>query len=167
MAVVKQVPAVLPAQFGVYGRPRTKGSLNVYCMKNATHKVRVEEETKDSSLWRARVAKAAQNHMMATTGGLWNVDHAVSVRALFVFPRQESVNGGVVPSHDTPWPTDITIGDVDKLARNILDAMEDAHLYRNDRLVAQLLVEKTWATDELPVGVTIRVAHVSHTWWAE
>jgi Holliday junction resolvase RusA-like endonuclease len=162
---VKQTPAVLPAQFGAHGRPRTKGSLKVHCLQNARHTVRVEEETKDSARWRRMVAVAAQRHMMAATGGLWNIGDPVGVRLLFTFPRTESVNGGAWPSHDTPWPTAITLGDVDKLARNVLDALTDAHMIEDDRLVTQLMVEKTWAEEGAPAGVTIRVDRMGHTWW--
>lgn len=165
MAIVKATPAVLPATFGAHGRPRTKGSLRVHCLKNTRHTVRVEEETKDSGAWRRVVAVAAQRHMMAATGGLWNVGDPVGVRLLFAFPRWESVNGGVVPSHDTPWPTAITLGDLDKLTRNVLDALVDARMIQDDSLVVQLLTEKVWADEQRPAGVTVRVSSVVHTWW--
>jgi Holliday junction resolvase RusA-like endonuclease len=168
MATAKRAPAVLPATFGVYGRPRTKGSLNVYCLKNARHTVRVEEETKDSSLWRRMVARAAQAHMLETSGGLWNVGDPVGVRLLFVFPAWIGVGGEVVPSHDTPWPTAITLGDIDKLTRNVLDALTDAHMIEDDRLVVQLQVAKEWADELRPAGVSIQLREPAprDAWWS-
>lgn len=161
----KLTPAVLPAQFGAHGRPRTKGSLKVHCLQNARHTVRVEEETKDSKHFRRVVAVAAQKHMMSVNGGLWNIGDPVGVRLLFTFPRTESVNGGAWPSHDTPWPTAITLGDVDKLARNVLDALTDAHMIEDDRLVVELFVQKRWVDDGASAGVLIRVTEAGGDWW--
>jgi Holliday junction resolvase RusA-like endonuclease len=168
MATAKQAPAVLPATFGVHGRPRTKGSLSVYCLKNARHTVRVEEETKDSALWRRMVARAAQTCMLDASGGLWNIGDPVGVRLMFVFPQWMSVNGATVPSHDTPWPTAITLGDIDKLTRNVLDALTDAHMIEDDRLVVQLQVIKRWAGELLPAGVNIQVHEPvpMGAWWS-
>lgn len=133
------------------GRPRTKGSLKVFCVKNARHTVRVEEETKDSSLWRAQVAKAAQVDMLARHGRLLNFDGPVTVSLTFWFEKQISVakrgGGQVIPSHDTEYPTDIMLGDLDKLTRNALDALVDAHVIADDSQVYQLAVMKLWGIE--------------------
>lgn len=127
------------------GRPRTKGSLRATCTRVPAHKVRYQEETRDSGLWRKQMAKAAQMaHLRATDGILMNYPGAVEVKATFVFQRTMSVAGGPIPSHDTPYPTDIHLGDVDKLARNLLDALTDSHVIADDSLVVSLVVHKRW-----------------------
>jgi hypothetical protein len=69
------------------------------------------------------VARAAREYQLAEFGTLLRSDKAVEVRCVFFLPRVESVNGGLVPSSDTPWPTSIVTGDTDKLLRNVGDAL--------------------------------------------
>lgn len=107
---------------------------------------------------------------MAQHGKLLVLEEPIEVRLLFTFPRAESVNGGVVPSHDTPWPTHITIGDLDKLIRNVGDAMLlpanrgqlplCSGLLRDDSLIVKMLPIKLWALDGEAPGVLIRVLSV-------
>lgn len=143
------------ALFRVDGRARTKGSLKVYCMKNRAHSVKVEEEVAESKRWRRAVALAAQ----AQSREVWGtptLGHAgpVEVRLAVYLPRQLSVakgqEGTVVPSHSTDFPTDIKLGDVDKLARNIGDALTDSRLILDDSQITDFLVAKRWA----PLGMT-------------
>jgi Holliday junction resolvase RusA-like endonuclease len=47
-------------------------------------------------------------------------------------------------------------GDVDKLGRNLLDALQDAGAYRDDVQVTRLLLDKTPAGERGP-GVALRV----------
>jgi len=159
------------ADFRVNGRPRTKGSLKTYCMKDAKHTVRVQEEVAESKSWRMRVARASREYQLAEFGALRQFGGAVEVRIVMWFPREQAVNGGPIPSHDTPWPVAITIGDVDKLARNVLDALslptKRAHipltsgLIRDDSQVVSLAVLKFWETEENPAGMWILVTDVT------
>lgn len=156
------------ADFRVNGRPRTKGSLKAYCMKNAAHTMRIEEEVAESKSWRAKVARASREYQLSTYGALRQFDGPVQVRLVLWFPREQSVSGGPIPTHDTPWPTAITVGDVDKLARNVLDALsmpaKKAHapltsgLIRDDSQVAFLSVLKMWETEENPAGLAVHVS---------
>jgi len=61
---------------------------------------------------------------------------------------------------DAPsWPTGRNSGDVDKLARTVLDALVIAGLLADDSQVVSLQVRKGWA-DELPAGVHVTVVEV-------
>ncbi len=134
-------------QVWVPGRPRTKGSLNVYCTRNAQHTVRVEEETKNSKGWRKLVAWTVQQDMIARG---WDkrshlTDGPVEVIATWFFQRQTDAEGNVVPSHQTPAPTDIHLGDLDKLQRNVGDALQDSLLIKDDSQIMRWQPMKLWA----------------------
>jgi Holliday junction resolvase RusA-like endonuclease len=140
------------------GRPRTKGSLRATCTRVPAHKVRYQEETRDSGLWRKQMAKAAQvAHLKATDGILANWRGPVEVKATFVFARTMSAGGGPIPSHDTPYPTDIHLGDVDKLTRNLLDALTDSHVIADDSYVVTITCHKRWAGPGEEPGVIVAV----------
>jgi Holliday junction resolvase RusA-like endonuclease len=150
------------ATFSRTGRPRTKGSLNVFCCKDKRHTIRVEEETKDSKLWRRQMAKSAQVAMLLDAGSLLRWAGPVRVRATFIFAPTVGVDGQVWPSHRTPFPTDIKLGDVDKLARNLNDALTDAGVLADDSYVVTLEVHKRWtALGEAP-GMEGEVWTVPH-----
>jgi hypothetical protein len=150
-------------QFTRLGRPRTKGSLHAYCLKNARHTVRFEEQTKDSKLWRARMAKWAQVSMLDLHGGLVRWEGAAVVEATFYFQRELGVDGEVVESHLTPFPTDIHLGDVDKLTRNLLDALTDAQVIKDDSLVVDIVIRKRWCPEHAEPGVTVQVSTVDES----
>jgi Holliday junction resolvase RusA-like endonuclease len=139
------------------GRPRTKGSLKVYCTKNRAHSIHLEEETKDSGLWRRQVAVAAQKSMKAAHGKLVNYAGAVEVRVTFIFERTRGVDGLWWPSHSTPFPTDVKLGDLDKLMRNLGDALEDAHVLANDSYIVTTWMHKRWAVDGEAPGLIAEV----------
>lgn len=141
------------ALFRVDGRARTKGSLKVYCQKNRAHTVKVEEEVAESKAWRRRVALAAQAQSRAAWGTP-TLGHVgpVEVRLAVYFPRELSrargvPEGTVIPSHRTDFPTAETLGDSDKLARNIGDALQDSRLIINDSQITDFLVAKRWAPE--------------------
>lgn len=125
----------LLADFHVSGRPRTKGSLRAYCRKDGRHTVRLEEEVEQSKVWRRMVGLGAQKDMMARHGRLLKYDGPVQIRALFLFLPGE---------HVTPFPTHIQIGDTDKLARNVGDALVDAGMINDDSLVTDFMAAKRW-----------------------
>lgn len=145
----------------VTGRPRTKGSLNA----------NFQEQVADSKRWRRLVARRLREAQIEQHGKLLALAEPVEVRLLFTFPRTESVNGGVVPSHDTPWPTHITIGDLDKLIRNVGDAMLRpanrgqlplcSGLLQDDSLIVGLRTWKFWALEDEAPGVRIKVLPVT------
>jgi Holliday junction resolvase RusA-like endonuclease len=152
------------------GRPRTKGSLKVYCVRDRKHTIHLEEEVAESKKWRVAVARAVREAQLATHGKLLEYPGPVEVRLVFFFPRQEAVAGGPVPSHATEWPTHITLGDADKLARNVLDALSaptkkaqiplTSALIVDDSQVVSLSVAKFWSTPDREPGVQILVMDV-------
>jgi Holliday junction resolvase RusA-like endonuclease len=152
------------------GRPRTKGSLKVYCRKDRAHTIHLEEEVAESKKWRTVVARAVRQAQMETHGKLLQYTGAVEVRLVFFFPREESVNGGPIPTHSTEWPIHITLGDADKLARNVLDALSMpkkraqavvcSGLIQDDSQVVSLSVAKFWTDAGREPGVQILVMDV-------
>lgn len=109
------------ANLTISGRARTKGSLDSVRRPNGSTYMR--ENNPQSKPWRAKVARACREYQLAEFGALLRHEGPVEVRCVFFLPRTESVNGGVVPSHDTEWPIAITTGDTDKLLRNVGDAL--------------------------------------------
>lgn len=152
------------------GRPRTKGSLRVFCQKNRAHTVHIDEEVAESKTWRAKVALELRHAQIEKYGKLISWPGPVEVRLVFFFPRTESVAGGSIPTHDTDWPTHITLGDADKLARNVLDALSTPRkrsemwgcsaLLADDSQVVSLSVGKFWTTGDHAPGVQILVSKV-------
>lgn len=133
----------LLAEFWVIHRPRTKGSLNAYCMRNRAHTVRIEESVKDSPVFRRKVALAAQadqreRHGCGPGNYLLSTD-PVLIEVMFWFDPDAEDCG------DDLFPTVVTIGDLDKLLRNALDALQDSGLIRNDSQVTTILTRKRWA----------------------
>ncbi len=165
------------AHVKVGGRPRTKGSLKVSCLRNARHTVRVEEEVAESKAWRTTVARVLREAQLREYGKLLKYAGPVEVRIVFHFPRDESVNGGSIPSHDTEWPIHITLGDADKLARNVLDALSApkkrdqfwgcSGLIADDSQVVLLSVGKFWVNANTEPGAQILVTDVDDPAQAE
>jgi len=155
----------------VGGRPRTKGSMNPICTRDAKHTVYLDEDITDSKPWRKRVARALREAQLAEGGTFWQYAGAVEVRLVFFFPRTEAAAGGPIPSHATEWPIDIKIGDVDKLARNILDTLSTpkkrsemegcSALILDDSQVVLLSVAKFWTDADSEPGVQILVLKVT------
>lgn len=163
------------AHFRAGGRPRTKGSLKVYCTKDRRHTIHLEEEVAESKKWRTVVARASRAAQAETHGGFLKYAGPVEVRLVFFFPRDLSTAQGVepgtpVPTHSTEWPTHITLGDADKLARNVLDALSAptkraqapvcSALILDDSQVVQLSVAKFWVPADREPGVQVLVMDV-------
>lgn len=158
------------AHFRAGGRPRTKGSLKVYCRKDRAHTIHLEEEVAESKKWRTVVARAARQHQVDSYGKLIRYPDPVDVRLVFFFPREEAVAGGPIPTHSTEWPTHITLGDADKLARNVLDALSMpkkraqapvcSGLILDDSQVVLLSVAKFWVPEGREPGVQVLVLPV-------
>jgi hypothetical protein len=119
-------------QLWVDGVPRPKGS-----MKNVAERgkaARLIEDNPRSAAWR----QAMQDKIGTVTGfgrGVgWPVARAVDVQVVFLFER------GPTHGAEEAIPGD----DLDKLARNVLDALQSAGAIANDRQVVGLVVGKAW-----------------------
>lgn len=114
---------------GACGWPRPKGSLDFH--RNG----HVAENNNMSKPWRQTMA-AAFRQVTSVRGSRpgrwtckpgWPLDEPVIVSAIFVFPRPAKCMFGFPATRDT--------GDLDKLMRNLLDAMGDANVYVDDSRV--------------------------------
>lgn len=139
----------------VEGRPRTKGSLKPI-VNWASQKVMMVEQVGLSTAWRRTVS----NHMVALVarkeGKGWRLMNgwprrkAVSVALVFVFEREHG--------DGDEWPVKVGYGDVDKLTRNVLDALTDAKVYADDSLVRVVTARKVFVGDaEDRAGVRVTV----------
>lgn len=109
------------ANLTVTGRARTKGSLDP--VRRSDGSTYMRENNPQSKPWRAKVARACREYQLAEFGALRRFEGPVEVRCVFFLPRTDSVNGGLVPTSATEWPTSIVTGDTDKLLRNVGDAL--------------------------------------------
>lgn len=151
-------------RFFVPGRARTKGSLRPELSrgKGGRMVVRLIESGEGAVPWKNRMIKTIREVKGIAPVKAGNkvtgfdpepYAGAVEIECLFRFERNESW-----PSHDTPHPTSIDIGDWDKLLRNLLDAFTQSGLIKDDSLViGSAGTYKRWCRNgELP-GVDVRV----------
>lgn len=137
--------------FHVDGRPRTKGSLKVITPRG--RKPVMVEDHALSGPWRKRIESAIKTQVP----GVRFVGPVVVV-AEFVFPRSG-------PSAQIlPWPIVNAginaIGDLDKLIRNLLDAMQGCKLIVDDCMVVRLETVKRWVVEDDIPGLNVRVEQV-------
>jgi Holliday junction resolvase RusA-like endonuclease len=138
--------------FWVPGHPKTKGSLQVVNSGRLSGRA-VLRDTPASKRWRQLVAYAAGEAMKATsvrTGleTLWPLAGPVSLTLTYYLPVDEAA---LIAQGS---------GDIDKLERNIFDALQDAGVYANDAQVVDC-----WHGKRVPIqggvtGVMIKVAMV-------
>lgn len=131
--------------FRVFGDPEPKGSMK--CI-GAVGKLRHQlvEDNKDSDKWRSAVIGIATSvvHEQA------DEHQPITVEMTASLPRPASHYGTgrnrwqVKPSSPV-YPTLFGTGDVDKLARLVLDALADAHVLKNDAQVCHLWTDKLYA----------------------
>jgi len=129
----------------VPGWPRPKGSLKPQMVRdgggNLTGRTRMVESSADSTRWLRTMAKAFRDAEFATK----DIPYAgpVAVNAAFWFdPARLGVD-----IEANPYPVHPHIGDLDKLVRNLLDALQQGGVLADDRQVAQFgYVGKHWCT---------------------
>lgn len=143
----------------VPGHPRPKGSLAPQQVVDGagelTGRVRLVD-TPHSKRW----LRTMQKHVEAL--GWPCIDEApCEVNMTFWFdPASVGVTRAYLETH--ALPTHPHIGDLDKLVRNVLDALQAGKVYGNDRQVARIITDKVWARrefGEVP-GVGLRVAEL-------
>lgn len=145
----------------VPGRPRTKGSLHGICTRNRSHTIHYSEQVADSAAWRKRVARRLREAQLTEHGTLLVHTGPVEVRLVFFFARSAG------PAGETLWPTSIVMGDLDKLTRNVLDALSAptkreqfegcSALIKDDSQVVSLTAGKFWVHGDHEPGVQILV----------
>ena len=131
----------------IEGHARPKGSLEPQIVRGGggrpTGQVRMVESSTDGPRWRRTIAKHVEPL------GWAQLDGPCVVQAVFWFDpasvgwRSEELSRDDHPTHPH-------IGDLDKLVRNVLDALEDAGVYANDRQVVGFgYTGKHWALTHL------------------
>jgi Holliday junction resolvase RusA-like endonuclease len=146
-------------RFFVAGRPRTKGSLTPQMSRGAGGKIRVHlvESGEYAVPWKRTMIDAIRFQCFGSLRaqqGAAMFTGPVEVSATFVFAQQEGAGHEVWPSHRTPYPTAIDIGDLDKLLRNLLDALTQSGLIKDDSQVARIVSDKRWGVVQ---GVDVEV----------
>lgn len=140
----------------VLGTPRPKGS------KRHVGNGIMLEQTKGAPEWRAAVVGAANAAITCpcpdNCGQLepgYPHDGPVSVDIALRFPRPKST-----PKRVTR-PATRSTGDLDKHARNILDALQDAGVIKDDAQAVNLTVHKFFAGDREAPGARIIVRSIA------
>jgi len=114
----------------VPGRPRTKGSMKSFWPKGAQRAVMVQNNP-ESRAWQSRVTE------FAFKAGLTPYKNAVSIVAVFNFQRPAShLNKKGLLRDSAPQSPGHSCGDVDKLLRNVLDALTGLAYYDDSQVVA-------------------------------
>lgn len=132
-------------RFTVIGGPQTQGSKRAFA-RNGRAWV-VETGGAKHKSWREAVASEARGALDG--GGL--ITGPVTLTLTFALPKPASA-----PKRRRTWPIGAHSGDVDKLARAVLDSLTGTVL-RDDSQVVRLVVDKDWGD---PPGVTVAVWEV-------
>lgn len=129
--------------FKLYGEPKPKGSMK--CI-GARGKVKHQLiESVDNEGWREIVTAGARRFVHEQA----DPHQSVYVELTFSLSRPRSHygtgrNARKVAASAPVWPTLQAVGDSDKLARLVLDALEDAKVLHNDAQVRPLYVDKAY-----------------------
>jgi Holliday junction resolvase RusA-like endonuclease len=134
------------AQFYVDGAPKTKGSLRWLPNRGPI------ENTRGSTAWKNRMA------WMAKSAGIRRLERErpVSIICQFALPRPKSqLRGDGTLKADAPrWPTRERTGDLDKLLRNVFDALKNI-AWADDAQVCEVAARKVFADGNTPPGVHV------------
>lgn len=179
------------ARLFLAGRARTKGSLTGRPVRVKGGGLKfVQQDSEQSTAWKQSMIKQLRDQLGIEMGRVDNklarVDAepyagAIEVHRFFRFSRQQSAAalkaGEVWPSHATQWPVaegGSNVGDVDKLTRNLLDALGQAGVIKDDCYVVGGAELKRWCREGERPGVEILVrpagawaAHVESIMLAE
>jgi Holliday junction resolvase RusA-like endonuclease len=127
----------------VWGAPAPKGSLK--CIgRNGHHQL--TEDAKRTKPWRERVAAGARRLTISGLSGPLGVEVTLTVDRPTSHYRVDGVTLSAAGIR-RPYPHKRSQGiggDVDKLARTILDALEDAGVLLDDSQVVELIARKTF-----------------------
>ena len=130
--------------FWVPGAPKTTGSLSArapkcHCSPQCRGYARLPQlrDSEGSKRWRKLVAYQAERAMaigpvipkLLPNGKMVALTGWVALEILYVLPAVDLLAQGA--------------GDLDKLDRNVFDALQDAQVFENDAQVARCMSEKT------------------------
>lgn len=133
-----------PLVFTVHGTPATKGSMKPVPIGKGTKKrIALIESHATSKPWREAVKSAALDAILAREGTgrpFATLSGPVEVEVVYGFPKPKSA-----PKTRRTWPITRSSGDLDKLHRNVLDALTDVAVLGDDSQVAKLTGVKVYA----------------------
>lgn len=136
-------------EFIVLGVPVPQGSKTAFMNKNTGKAIVTEGGTTEARTrhksWRYAVSEAARGYLRAHP--MPPLDEPVAVSILFSFPPTKSSPYRV--RHASP-------PDIDKLARSVLDSLQESGMLSNDSRVWSLHAEKQFAVKG-PIGARIRI----------
>lgn len=131
----------------VPGRARTKGSLKPVHNRTGAGRCRVSltEDGEYSKAWKNQmIARIREQAVCERYAG------PVMVRLGFTFAR-------LAGDADARFPIKHEYGDIDKLERNVLDALTQSGLIKDDALVVHCVANKQFASPGEEPGVWIEV----------
>ena len=143
--------------FRVTGIPVTQGSMSAFIAGGRA--IVTDQKRKTLKPWREAIRSTA----VEATGGEANRDWRpitgpLKVSLLFALPRPASA-----PKRTRTWPVKTRSGDIDKLARAVLDAMSEACIYGDDSQVVDLRAIKDFPGSAIGMhvpGVTVAVYRI-------
>lgn len=128
--------------FRVHGTPATKGSLKP--VPRGKHIALIESHT-TSKPWREAVKWAALQAIVdreGTGAPFATLSGPIVVEVVFTFAKPKSA-----PKTRRTWPITRKSGDVDKLLRNVFDALADAAVFGDDSQVVATRATKAYVGD--------------------
>lgn len=131
--------------FRVDGKARPKGSLTPVPVKGRPGKFWLKESSTDGPLWRRHVKAGAHRALRlggVTAGAVTGFPTVLPVRVVMRFGFERIVGTKVEGGEYAPVSQ--YFGDLDKLIRNVLDALTDAGVYVDDRQVTRCEAEKSY-----------------------
>lgn len=135
----------MTVEFFVEGVPATKGSMKI--VRGNGPKVRITPDSELTKRWATTMAWAARVALCGRSFG----DAPVMVDLDFTLPRPKTVTA--------PWPT--AKRDIDKLVRNVLDALTGI-AWIDDGQVVRVTAAKNYPDDRHKrVGCAIRIVDLT------
>lgn len=147
------MPDVL-AVFRVDGRPRTKGSLKPITPRG--QRTRLVEDHPHSKPWRMKIVRTLRERLPHLADPK-HLPHAGPVEVVVTFWFAQEGPTGKALAYPTVNAGAYANGDLDKLERNLNDALEDAGVIENDCQVVRHVSGKRWATGGVAPGVDVVV----------
>lgn len=142
-----------PVTMTIPGTPKPKGSLKCIGRRGRVAHQLTEDAGPELKAWRDRIADTVRTRVTTRA----DAGEPVAVAVTFTLARPgyhygTGRNAGQIkPQHLDTYPAG-RVGDVDKLARLLLDALQDGGLLHDDAQVVTLTARKTYvnAPDALP-----------------
>lgn len=136
------------AEVWVPGHSKTKGSLDFVT------KSHVREAVPGSGRWRQLVAARVKEDAEKRYPDKENLGNRIGVRIVsYLQPSRQMLDKGEAGD----WILGRSAGDVDKLARNVLDALTDSGVIGDDAQVWDLMSSKRLAKEGMMPGQQIQV----------